>query len=76
MKSQVFTSSVENRVGQHPTTKPFIDDFLKVSEIHTIHYEVSGNPEGKAAIILHGGPGGGLDEVYRGFFDPKVYRIV
>ena len=32
---------------------------IKVSPIHEIYYEVSGNPEGKPALTIHGGPGGG-----------------
>ncbi|EAS04598.1 proline iminopeptidase (macronuclear) [Tetrahymena thermophila SB210] len=50
--------------------------FLQVSEIHTIYWEVSGNPNGKPALILHGGPGSGSDPLYRGFFDPAIYKIV
>ena len=36
----------------------------------------SGNPKGKPAVFLHGGPGGGTDPKMRRFFDPKRYRIV
>jgi proline iminopeptidase len=32
---------------------------LQVSEIHSLYWEVSGNPEGQPVVILHGGPGGG-----------------
>ncbi|MFN0107245.1 MAG: prolyl aminopeptidase [Blastocatellia bacterium] len=49
---------------------------LKVSAIHTLYYEQCGNPEGQPVVFLHGGPGGGLSEKYRCFFDPKAYRIV
>jgi proline iminopeptidase len=49
---------------------------LKVSEIHSIYWEVSGNPEGKPVIILHGGPGGGSSPSYRRYFDKTAYRIV
>lgn len=60
----------------HALTEPFITGFLKVSEIHTIAWEISGNPDGKPIVVLHGGPGGGMVDFYRGFFDPKVYKIV
>ena len=33
---------------------------LQVSNIHTIHWEESGNVNGQPIIILHGGPGGGV----------------
>lgn len=56
--------------------EPFSSGMLKVSEIHTMYWEVSGNKNGKTALVLHGGPGGGSAPFYRGFFDPEVYKIV
>ncbi|KAL4471540.1 hypothetical protein ABPG74_008433 [Tetrahymena malaccensis] len=56
--------------------EPFKSGFLKVSEIHTIYWEVSGNPEGKPAIIIHGGPGGQSNPKNRGFFNPEIFMIV
>lgn len=56
--------------------EPFSQGFLQVSALHKIYWEVSGNASGKPVIILHGGPGGGSQEKYRGFFDPEVYKIV
>lgn len=49
---------------------------LKVSEIHTIHWEESGNPQGKPVLVLHGGPGGGSSPIYRQYFDKNAYRVV
>ena len=49
---------------------------LRVSEIHEIYYEECGNPAGKPAVFLHGGPGAGSDKRARQFFDPQHYRIV
>ena len=49
---------------------------LQVSDIHSLYWEISGNPEGKPVVILHGGPGGGSVPFYRGFFDPTFYKIV
>ena len=43
---------------------------------HTIYVEESGNPEGKPAVVLHGGPGGGSNPAMRQLHDPAVYRIV
>ena len=60
----------------YKTVEPYIKGHLKVSGIHNIYWEASGNPEGKPVVILHGGPGGGSAPFYRGFFDPEVYRIV
>jgi proline iminopeptidase len=56
--------------------EPFDTGMLSVSDLHTLYYEQCGNPEGKPAVFLHGGPGGGLATDYRRFFDPEVYRIV
>ena len=52
------------------------DDFLKVSDLHTIHFEQSGNPDGQPVIILHGGPGGAMSPQYRRYFNPEHWRIV
>ena len=60
----------------HLFLEPFLTGFLQVSPLHKIYWEVSGNKVGKPVIILHGGPGGGSQEKYRGFFDPDVYKIV
>ena len=49
---------------------------LRVSNVHEIYWEESGNPQGKPVVFLHGGPGGGTDARMRQFFDPTRYRIV
>lgn len=59
-----------------PEIKPYDVGTLRVSDIHTIHWEQVGNPKGKPIVFLHGGPGGGIDPVYRRYFDPKKWRIV
>ena len=41
-----------------------------------MYWEVSGNPEGKPAVFLHGGPGAGSSPAHRRFFDPEYYRII
>ncbi len=60
----------------HPPVSPFNSGYLRVSDIHEIYFEECGNPRGKPAVFLHGGPGGGTDPKMRRFFDPKRYRIV
>ncbi|MGF1540474.1 MAG: prolyl aminopeptidase [Pleurocapsa sp.] len=60
----------------YPPIEPYNQGKLKVSPLHTIHYEESGNPLGKPVIFLHGGPGGGITPLYRQYFDPQKWRIV
>src|SRR5690242_21746470 len=60
----------------YPQVKTFNTGFLRVSDVHEIYYEESGNPKGKPVVFLHGGPGGGTDPKMRRFFNPKRYRIV
>jgi proline iminopeptidase len=60
----------------YPPIEPYEKGFLKVSDIHEIYFEQSGNPRGKPVVFLHGGPGGGTDPDHRRYFDPEVYRIV
>ncbi len=66
----------QDRRSFYPEIEPYDRGMLKVSELHTLYYEQSGNPDGKPVVFLHGGPGGGTNPKCRRFFDPKVYRIV
>ncbi len=49
---------------------------MRVSEIHELYWEESGNPNGVPIVFIHGGPGGGVSPDNRRYFDPKHYRIV
>ena len=60
----------------YPTIEPYNEGKLKVSDLHTIHYEQSGNPQGKPVVFLHGGPGGGISPMYRQYFAPQLWRII
>ncbi|KAF8968121.1 Alpha/Beta hydrolase protein [Flammula alnicola] len=60
----------------YPPTEPFEIGKLKVSDIHTLYYEVSGKKDGAPVVFLHGGPGGGVDASDRGFFNPEKYKII
>lgn len=67
---------MENLIQFYPEIKPFKTEYLKVSELHTLHIEQCGNPKGRPILFLHGGPGGGIHEDHRRFFDPDHYRII
>ena len=60
----------------HPSHEPHASGMLSVSSLHTLYWEVSGNPNGIPAVFVHGGPGGGTEPAHRGFFDPRRYRII
>ena len=58
-----------------PQIEPFDKGYIDKG-MHSIYYEQCGNPNGKPAIFLHGGPGGGAGKLSRRFFNPKKYRII
>lgn len=60
----------------YPPIEPYHQGTLSVSELHTLHFEEVGNPEGKPVVFLHGGPGGGTVPFYRQFFNPDRWRVV
>jgi proline iminopeptidase len=59
-----------------PPIEPYASGYLPLGDGHEMYYEQSGNPQGVAAVFLHGGPGAGASPVHRQFFDPAFYRIV
>jgi proline iminopeptidase len=60
----------------YPPIEPYNQATLQVSNLHSIYFEESGNPQGKPVVFLHGGPGGGSIPEYRQYFDPTQWRIV
>lgn len=59
-----------------PEIEPFDVGMLAVGEGHELYWEVCGNPDGKPAVVLHGGPGSGCSAGMRRLFDPDAYKIV
>lgn len=49
---------------------------LPVGDGNEVYFEQCGNPDGKPALVLHGGPGSGCVDGMRRFFDPDAYRMV
>ena len=60
----------------YPPIEPYRTGHLQVSDLHRVYFEECGNPHGKPAIFVHGGPGGGIEPNHRRLFDPERYRIV
>ena len=49
---------------------------LDVGDGHQVFWSTAGNPEGKPALLLHGGPGAGSTERHRRLFNPERYLLV
>ncbi len=60
----------------YPPIEPNETGSIDLDGRHEMYWEVSGNPEGRAVVFLHGGPGAGAGSDHRRFFDPEHYRIV
>jgi proline iminopeptidase len=60
----------------YPPIEPCETGRLDVGDGHALYWEVCGNPAGKPAVVLHGGPGSGCTPDSRRYFDPARYRIV
>lgn len=60
----------------YPEIEPHQHGMLDVGDGQEVYWEISGNPDGKPVVLLHGGPGGGSYPKQRRFFDPARYRIV
>eukprot|EP01132_Coremiostelium_polycephalum_P003877 gene3877-4836_t len=71
-KSSVF----EYTHKLYPPIQPYKVQRLKVSDIHELYLEESGNPNGIPIVVVHGGPGGCCMDFNRQYFDPNAYRII
>ena len=60
----------------YPDVEPHDRGLLDVGDGNSIYWECCGNPNGKPAVYVHGGPGSGSTPGARRFFDPERYRIV
>jgi len=73
-----FLCDIHCEAGQKlwPSLEPYKSDYLQVSPLHKIFYQLGGNPEGKPVMVIHGGPGGGCSPDMFRFFNPKKFHIV
>ncbi len=60
----------------YPDFEPYSTGMLDVGDGHSLYWELSGNPDGKPAVFLHGGPGGGSSPKHRRQFNPEKYKIL
>ena len=61
---------------RYPAIEPQQHGMLATGDGHDVYWEVCGNPAGKPALVLHGGPGSGCKPWHREMFDPERYRVV
>jgi proline iminopeptidase len=59
----------------YPTIEPFEQGVLDTGDGHQVYWERCGNPAGKPAVFLHGGPGSGCGPDHRRLFDPAKYCV-
>ena len=59
-----------------PLMSPVDEGYLTVSDIHTVHFAVYGNPKGTPVFFLHGGPGCGCCDDDARWFDPDRFFVV
>lgn len=61
---------------RYPPIEPLEEGLLAVGDGNALYWEVSGNPSGAPALVVHGGPGQGSGPGLRRYFDPAAYRII
>ena len=54
----------DKRLTLYPEIVPYRTGRLKVSDLHELYFEECGSPAGKPAVLLHGGPGGGINPAH------------
>jgi proline iminopeptidase len=64
------------RRSLYPEIQPYETGMLAVGDGHRLYWELSGNPNGKPVVFLHGGPGGGSSPEHRRQFNPDKYKIL
>ncbi|MGZ5862304.1 MAG: prolyl aminopeptidase [Methyloceanibacter sp.] len=69
-------SQSQIRLTLFPEIVPYRTGRLKVFGGHELYFEECGNPYGRPAVLLHGGPGGGSNALMRRYYNPARYRIV
>ncbi|MDE0025268.1 MAG: prolyl aminopeptidase [Spirochaetaceae bacterium] len=61
--------------GLFPAIEPYEHGMLAAGDGNLVYWETCGNPRGKPAVVVHGGPGSGCTDWQRRLFDPTAYRV-
>jgi proline iminopeptidase len=72
----IYVTNCEAGAKLWPPLKPYKTDYLQVSDLHKIFYQLGGNPDAKPVMVIHGGPGGGCSPDMFRFFNPDKFHIV
>jgi proline iminopeptidase len=67
---------ISQRRTLYPPIDPYKSGHLDVGDGHSLYWELSGNPDGKPVVFLHGGPGGASSPEHRRQFNPEKYKIL
>ncbi|MCH0541930.1 prolyl aminopeptidase [Streptomyces sp. MUM 203J] len=59
-----------------PDSRPYDQGMLDVGDGQLVHWQAHGNPGGKPALVVHGGPGSGAGVGATRHFDLDRYRVV
>jgi proline iminopeptidase len=60
----------------YPPSEPYDHGMLDVGDGNRVYWESRGNPDGKPALIVHGGPGSSCEGSTGRSFNPDRYRVV
>jgi proline iminopeptidase len=60
----------------YPPIEPDQSGMLEVGDGNLVYWEACGNPDGRPALVVHGGPGSGCTPGHRQYFDPERYRVI
>src|SRR5258708_15698978 len=70
LTAAALISRRHNDPMRYPIIEPFDSGVLEAGSGHRVSWERVGNPHGKPAVVLHGGPGSGAQPWWRTYFDP------
>lgn len=60
----------------HPPIGPYDSGWMDTGDGNRVYYEQLGNPQGKPALQVHGGPGSGASRKPTRAWDPERYRVI
>ena len=63
---------------RYPKSTPYDTGYLDVGNGHRLFYQQYGNPQGPVVLLVHGGPGSGIEigDNYTRLHDPSYFRII